>query len=362
MSEEQRLCSQSLNAIRDALYVEKDQIELQENGFDWFPGSHTVRIRAQAGGTAGRIRLTAETDFLIGMPAGDSEVIAMLDTAAYALTSTFSLVHSEGDNSAAQASIADAHEPRKLRFFSSAYVNSDIVHWLPLFFARMALMQPIEAERRAATVAARIGVGNPHFRSRKNPSPDEILTVADSIYEPAGRARSRWATTSEFEQFTETYARQDYCFGTGGTGGMTLETPFGSDSALILFLTEDPHPTLGHGLVIGTQIDIRASIEDVRAEAIYANYLEAHSWTDFPQFGCWHTRQGARGAMLAHTCFIPNALFAPNLITNMAMWAVARVRWYRTTRFPDVQDRTMPEILSMRIRLVGTPRDDGAVN
>ena len=50
----------------------------------------------------------------------------------------------------------------------------------------------------------------------------------------------------------------------------------------------------------------------------------------------------------AHSCFIPNALFMPGLIENFAYWAIGRVQWVRRTRFPELKDLTMAEILESR--------------
>jgi hypothetical protein len=144
---------------------------------------------------------------------------------------------------------------------------------------------------------------------------DDILTVVDTIFVPEGKKNSKWIGSDEFEKFAEKHAKNDVCFGFGDKGGMTLETPFGADSALIKFKTDQQHPQLGNGLLIATQIRSSQRFEDVCVEAAGLNFLETRTWTDFPQLGCWHPQETSENeANWAHSCFIPNALFMPGLI------------------------------------------------
>ena len=54
-------------------------------------------------------------------------------------------------------------------------------------------------------------------------------------------------------------------------------------------------------------------------------------------------------AGLAHTSFVPNALYLDNLVFNLALWSVARAQWVRRERWPDLQDLTMAKILDARL-------------
>jgi hypothetical protein len=51
---------------------------------------------------------------------------------------------------------------------------------------------------------------------------------------------------------------------------------------------------------------------------------------------------------LAHASFVPIALYSDGLATNFALWSVARVRWLRQTRWPNLEDKPMIEILENR--------------
>ena len=87
------------------------------------------------------------------------------------------------------------------------------------------------------------------------------------------------------------------------------------------------------------------------AEAVLLNFLEARTWTDVPQLGCWTVFETEDETdALAHSCFIPNALYAEGLAGNLALWSIARAQWVRKTRWPDLEDMPMREIIEARLR------------
>jgi hypothetical protein len=164
----------------------------------------------------------------------------------------------------------------------------------------------------------------------------------NELYAPKGKNPSWWRDTEEFVNFAEKYGRSDECFGIGDKSGLTLETPFGDRSALIRLRSEVEHPQLGSGLFVTVQIPFTA--EEISKEVAWLNFLEARSWTDFPQLGCWQIHHNE----LAHVSFVPNAFYADGLATNFAFWSVARARWLRQTRWPKLEDKPMIEILKNR--------------
>lgn len=66
---------------------------------------------------------------------------------------------------------------------------------------------------------------------------EEILEVAAHAYVPIGNETNRWIGTEEFKSVVEDWGKSDLCFGFGDDQGLTLETPFGDDSALIRLMT-----------------------------------------------------------------------------------------------------------------------------
>jgi len=141
---------------------------------------------------------------------------------------------------------------------------------------------------------------------------DDILEVVAQIYAPIGKEPSRFAGHNEFEEFAENYARNDNCFANGDANGLPLETPFGSDSALIRLRTEEAHPQLGNGLLATLQMTYSGDALAMANQAAELNFLETVSWTGFPQLGSWHTSQNREeDEVVAFTLFVPNALYTP---------------------------------------------------
>lgn len=102
-----------------------------------------------------------------------------------------------------------------------------------------------------------------------------MLETLAQVYAPLGKKPSRWAGTNEFEKFVETWGRSDVCFGLADADGMTLETPFGNDSALIQFLTAEGYPQLGHGLLVTLQLPSDCDDPLIAARtAAQLNYFE----------------------------------------------------------------------------------------
>jgi hypothetical protein len=238
-----------------------------------------------------------------------------------------------------------------MHLFSSAYISEETVGWLPGFLARMAIMQPIDAERNSTEALEILGGGVAAIAGNERRANVNGVLDVDRDLRAAGQEANKWFGSDEFEEFAEEYATNDACFGTGDFEGMSLETPFGSDSALIQFTTADQYPPLGNGLFIGTQIRTSNDFDQVCESAGAMNFLESVDWSDFPQMGCWHPlRVSDREVRLAHTCFVPNAFYAEGLVTNFALWAIARVQLAKQALNGGEPNLTMRQILEARAR------------
>jgi hypothetical protein len=289
-----------------------------------------------------RVPVSVETDFLASVPIEDAKFINLVASSSL-MTSTYSIQYPPAEILKKWEYVDET----KLSLFSSVYVSPEMVQWLPQFFAREALIQVTNAEIQSVALSEVLG-GKPDFLpSGRNNSPDGILEVVSEVYAPKGKNRSRWHDTEEFVKFAETYGSSDGCFGIGDKSGLTLETPFGDSSALIRLRSEVEHPQLGSGLLVTVQIPFTAD-EEISKEVAWLNFLEARSWTDFPQLGCWQIHHNGNTNELAHASFVPNALYADDLATNFAFWSIARARWLRQTRWPNLEDKPMIEILENR--------------
>ncbi len=345
-----QVAKQTLQEMAKVWQTEAADMVWLESGFDWTPGNHLVRVRAslpEAPGEA-RIRLSVETELLNDVAVDDPKFVRMLGTAALFVTSTYALVYPPAETWKATK---ESGKPT-LSMFSSVYVSENLLGWLPSFFAQLTIMQPIDAEIRSGALPQTLGSGQPAYRNGgKRQAYDGILEVANEVYAPAGMKPSRWIGSPEFQKFAEEYARSDSCFGNGDFLGLTLEVPFGQNSALIRFWTDERHPQLGNGLLITTQLPYWEGAQKISEFAGNLNFLEARSWTDFPQLGCWHTHAaGDEQFVMAHSTFVPNALYRPGLVLNLAMWSAARAAWVRQTFWPDEEDLPMWKILEARFQ------------
>jgi hypothetical protein len=222
---------------------------------------------------------------------------------------------------------------------------------LPRFFARAALLQAIDAEFYSHQWAKELG-GEPAFiGSGRASAYDDILNVARDFFGPEGAQPSRWRDVDEFSAFAKQFGNSDACWANADADGMALEAPFGNDSVLIRLRSHLPHAQLGNGLSVTLELPTISSVEEAVSGAAHLNFWEAKFWTDIPLLGCWHVVV-MRGdeARVAHTSFIPNALYTEGIASNLALWSIARARAVRREWFPKLEDKTMSEILRERIR------------
>jgi hypothetical protein len=219
----------------------------------------------------------------------------------------------------------------------------------------MSIMQPINAQIQADFLADMLKGGAPDGSRPEylaNSALHGILSLAEQVYVPFGKEECRWIGTGEFVGFAEKYALNDNCFGFGSETGLTVETPFGSNSALIRLHTDQKHPALGNGLLATLQIPFFADASEIASECAWLNFFESVTWTNIPLFGCWHPdalgpEEEQEG--LAFASFVPNALYRPGLATQVALWMISRAWWLRQTRWPDLEDKTMMEIMQGRV-------------
>jgi hypothetical protein len=335
--------------IKRTWSVDESRVTPHEHGFDWLPTNHMVRVRLDEGDGSGRTRITIATDFLRTLPVSDPSFVRLAGNLPQHHCLMYALVyppHDVTDNS------ADGHMG-EMRFHASAYVDENLVGWLPSFLAQMSIMQPIDAEMLSDDASKFFGFGQPTLAgaSRRDLTADDVMMALPHMIDNAGMEPSRWIGEGEFKAFAEMHARNDACFGFGDDERMTLETPFGSDSALITFTTDQPRTAFGNGLHITSQIRLSQPFEEACAIAARLNHLESERWTDFPQLGCWHPAEAQEGmANLHHTVFVPNFFYRPGLIANFALWALDRTQWARGIVLPHAKNLTMRESLEARNR------------
>lgn len=332
--------------------VDEDRVVWNDSGFDWWPGHFKVSVHVFAGETPeteGAWRLSVTTDFLAGVNVRDSRIVALLlQMASFAPSYSWVATPPEAIDQCAM------DDEGRVRFQTTVYVRPATAGWLPAFLGTMAILQPIDAERMADSVADMLG-----GRADRSAPPgrsgdvalDDILSVAQALYVPQGQSDSRWQGSDEFEQIAQTYGRNDRCFGMGDSSGVTLESPIGQESALVWLKTDTRHPVLGTGLLATVQLPFTDEAPNTANECLWFNFFESTNWTDVPQMGSWHPRELRDNRFnAAQSVFVPNLLYQDQLATNLALWQLGRARWVKQQFWPDLEDATMADILTARFQ------------
>jgi len=193
---------------------------------------------------------------------------------------------------------------RTLRF--SVYLRKENEAWLPEVLGRMAILQPIDAQCKAEITAkvldAEQDVSSP-FGGRSVGDCSDILWIAHDAYVPLGQQRSRWQGSEEFADIAERFGKQDLCFGTGDSGGVTLETPVGESSALIQVRTDNAHPALGSGLLATLQLPFRGDETKALDICMWLNHFESAFGprSRSSEVGITETPAGARSERRLHS-------------------------------------------------------------
>jgi hypothetical protein len=350
----------ALNAFRkisDIWQIEADRVQMLDEsndeviGFNWWPGSFCVKIRAYLKPENIEypgIKLQMIADFIENITISERFEKDAANLSQYSI-STYAWVYEPtliGANDKDHKKIVD------LFLTSSVYISEEINDWMTELFAYTSIIQFTDAHMQAIMMAELITSCRPKI-SKISPYSikeyDKILRNVRDVFVPQGQKPSFFGCSNEFDNFTEKYPRQYNCFGTSDQNGMTLHVPFGQDRALIRFITSERHSSLGNGLLMTIQLPWFGDRLEIARKTAELNYYEAVNWTSFPQMGNWHPSKG-RGeeAGVEFSLFMPNYVFQTGLITNLAFWALARVQLVKNIKFPYVKRKTMKEIIKER--------------
>jgi hypothetical protein len=335
LAETRSLGARAVKQIAETWLVDKDRIEWVHNGFDWWPGSFRVAVRYQGGSDPDRWRVSVATDFVEDVPVDERRFTQLTSTVGL-FASSYSYVYL----TERMAARLKARRSNSLYLFSSAYISPDLMGWLPAYLARVAILQPIDAEIRARVQAELFG-GRPAFapETRIKREYDEMLDVVKDAYAPAGERPNWWNEAGALEEFVqrETVGEDGMTFLTASEEpvrvslnerGLLLVAVFNDQPARIALRCTERHPQLGNGLRVTVQLPALPNQDQAVEHAASLNFLEAETWTGFPQLGCWATRETEQGGQeIAHASFIPNALSGPGIAENYIYWSLARVKW-----------------------------------
>jgi hypothetical protein len=343
--------SDLLREIQGVWQTDKRDVEDIEMGFNWWPGHHKITVMcfpSKSASDPDALRLTTTTDFLKGVNVEEPKVRALIASMG-SLSPSYSWMYTPPEISKQYNLAVDG----AIAFHSSSYVRPETATWLPVFFARFVIMQAIDAQRMADPIAEIVGgranKSGPRF-SRGSTPIDDILNVGQAIWSPMGQLPSKWAGSGEFGAIAERYGRSAESFGTGGNDGLSLETSFGKSSSFLRLHHDIKHPALGSGLLGTIRLPVFESLDTSTSTCMWLNFLCSRSWTNAPVHGTWHPREIRKGEFApSYRAFVPNALYADGIATNLALWNACLARWARLTAWPDLVDDTMYNIIGARL-------------
>lgn len=349
-------CREILDRFSSVWQVDHPFVEPFEGGFLWWPGHHQVTVRCDKRvdpDNAEAWRVTVTTEVIRGVDLTDPKAKGLIATACR-IAPTYCWVYALPELAEKSETPSDG----KIRFHSSFYMRPETVSWAPEFFARLAIMQPIDAQRFGLSelvnmLGGEADLSGPRVAAQDG-TVDDILNVAQEVFVPLGKETSRWEGIEEFAEIAAQWGRSDMCFGNGGPEGLTLETPFGELSALVRLRPDVRHPALGAGLLSSLQLPAFDTLEGTTDTCMWLNFFSSISWTDAPVLASWHPQEVPNGQYCpAFGVHIPNALFAPRLATNLALWNIASARWAQQALWPHLTNLPMDEILAARF---GAPK------
>lgn len=324
-----------------------------EHGFYWWPGHFKVSVKAHQrhDGEGSGVRLVVRTDLLKNVPL-ENEKCRQLAVGLGAFSPTFSWVFVPPALDEIYAKYETPIE-RKVWFQTTAYLTPDNLDSQPTLIAYMTILQAISAEFQSASALKLLGgeldISSPAEASKLDYL-DPNLSILDSHIRPSGQSPCPIAGSEEFLEIARLYGKSDLCFGIGDANGVTLETPVGDTSALIQVRTDVTHPSLGAGLLGSVQLPMEDTLAAISSFCQEANFLQSCTWSDAPQYASWHPQETGKGTWRpANGVFFPNAFCRPGLATHAALSQLMHARFIKTQFWPELQDKTMLEILQSRL-------------
>ena len=248
--------------------------------------------------------------------------------------------------------VRDAADPGTLRLHTSVFVHAETLEQYLRIFEPAVILQSELAHRTAAVVAEGVGgepAESPHPASGFRGSPDEILALPQVILRRDGES-SVWAG-SEMASLVEFFQRPPCLMASGDEEALTAEFPFLGESSLLTLATEVPNPTLGRGLLALLRIPSGGSEEERAGLAVRLNAREKMQYTRTHFAGSWCGDD--RGA--TYVSFLPNLVYAPGLLTNLAAGLVVRARWVAEKVFHDDWKRVPARSALERLQLEERP-------
>jgi hypothetical protein len=341
MSED--LGTQVVRRIHTLWNVDEEWTLWDTRGFSWWAQDYCQRLWAEPA--------IEDDGFSIYKLCTQTDFIRDLDVKSPHFYEKLSLL---GKFASTSAAVLDATQ-RTLRLWSIMYLHQETAESVTKFFSGVAILQPIEAQIRAAEFSRTLLGGRADTSAHPTSGPrrdgDEMLRVVEDIYAPAGQERSCWSGSEEFEQVAGVL-NQGNCFATPDADGLTAEFSFGKDeTSLLTVRTHERHPQLGHGMLLRLHLPQLFVKDNAPFTAALLNTLETRHFTRAHLVGSWCAAQMGEGVPVpVFVGFIPNALYVRGLLLNLVAAMAMQARWTASEIQGPSTESNVVSILGNRLR------------
>lgn len=198
--------------------------------------------------------------------------------------------------------------------------------WVNPLLGMAAAMQLGEAYALNRALAEALGVRpaiSSHPINGLRQERDEITYVTEALILPASGESSEW-TKAEFRQsFDLHFKRRSDAVGSVGSGGMTVEFPFGDNTSLCQLVASQPHPRYGNGLLVLQTFPVRVGSESEGVRLAFELNAEEFSMNAHGHgLGSYAFRDG----FLRFTAFYPNLAYREGILANLCVYCASRAR------------------------------------
>jgi hypothetical protein len=183
------------------------------------------------------------------------------------------------------------------------------------------------------------------------PQPDGMLKVAEDAFIPRGGGPSEFRSLTELKTVADYYAGSPFATLGASPEGICVEVPFGeAGTSLVRLSPTIVHPWLGSGLTVDTFLP---GVDDRDKMMTFANIVQ---WRQLQtveggdRLGAWTLKEINGNVNLVWTRFVPNALFQPGVVLDVAFGDVARAIWVDKLLYPSLPARNAWDMLEARTK------------